>query len=77
MHAASVSAYLKQWLSMGGDRVDLSEVSVDDLLAEVQRRLDCQLKPEKRLILIGDGLYASSAAPDPCRIRLCQILVLD
>ena len=34
-------------------KVDLSEVSVDELLAEVQRRLECQTKPEKKLILIG------------------------
>ena len=47
---------------MAASRTDLSEVSVDDLLAEVQRRLDCQLKPEKRLILIGD---VPPAAPPP------------
>ena len=38
---------------MAAGRTDLSEVSVDDLLAEVQRRLACQSKPEKRVILIG------------------------
>jgi len=47
---------------MAASRTDLSEVSVDDLLAEVQRRLDCQLKPEKRLILIG---AIPPAAPPP------------
>ena len=31
----------------------LADVSVQDLMAEVQRRLDCAKKPEKRLILIG------------------------
>jgi hypothetical protein len=31
----------------------LADVSVQDLMAEVQRRLDCARKPEKRLILIG------------------------
>lgn len=36
---------------MGG--VDLTEVPVETLMAEVQRRLDCQLKPEKRIILVG------------------------
>ena len=38
---------------MAAGRTDLSEVSVDELLAEVQRRLVCQTKPEKRVILIG------------------------
>lgn len=38
---------------MAPAQVDLSEVSVDELLAEVQRRLECQTKPEKRVILIG------------------------
>eukprot|EP00873_Tetraselmis_striata_P011650 jgi/Tetstr1/431914/TSEL_021403.t1 len=32
---------------------DLTEVPVETLMAEVQRRLDCQLKPEKRIILVG------------------------
>lgn len=31
----------------------LAEVSTESLLAEVQRRLDCIKKPEKRVILIG------------------------
>lgn len=33
--------------------MDLSEASVEDLMAEVQRRLECQSKPEKRVILVG------------------------
>ena len=36
---------------MGGQ--DLSEVPVAELMAEVRRRLECQDKPEKRLILVG------------------------
>jgi hypothetical protein len=32
---------------------DLTEVPVEDLLAEVQRRMLCALKPQKRVILIG------------------------
>ena len=32
---------------------DLSEVPVAALLAEVERRLQCQTKPEKRLVLVG------------------------
>ncbi|EFN54198.1 hypothetical protein CHLNCDRAFT_24794 [Chlorella variabilis] len=36
---------------MGG--LDLSEIDTGDLVREVQRRLECLSKPEKRLILIG------------------------
>lgn len=32
---------------------DLTEVSTEALMAEIQRRLDCTKKPEKRIILIG------------------------
>lgn len=32
---------------------DLTEVPVEDLLGEVQRRMLCALKPQKRVILIG------------------------
>ena len=37
--------------TMGG--LDLSEIDTGDLVREVQRRLECLSKPEKRLILIG------------------------
>ncbi|CAG9460878.1 unnamed protein product [Pedinophyceae sp. YPF-701] len=33
--------------------VDLSEVSVADLMTEIERRLACQNKPEKRVVLVG------------------------
>jgi len=33
--------------------MDLSEISTDSLMKEMQRRLDCVNKPEKRLILVG------------------------
>ena len=33
--------------------LDLSEIATEDLVHEVQRRLECLDKPEKRLILIG------------------------
>lgn len=33
--------------------LDLSEIGTEDLVHEVQRRLECLNKPEKRLILIG------------------------
>ncbi|GFR39996.1 hypothetical protein Agub_g530 [Astrephomene gubernaculifera] len=34
-------------------QVDLSEVATEDLMKEIQHRLDCTKKPEKRVILIG------------------------
>ena len=33
---------------------DLVDVPTDDLLAEVQRRMHCMDKPEKRVIMIGE-----------------------
>ncbi|PNH12929.1 Adenylate kinase B, partial [Tetrabaena socialis] len=36
---------------MGG--MDLSEFSTESLMAEIQHRLDCGRKPEKRIVLIG------------------------
>lgn len=35
--------------------IDLTSVSVDDLLKEVSRRLECTKKPERRMILIGES----------------------
>ena len=32
---------------------DLTDVPVEDLMAEVQRRMMCATKPQKRVILIG------------------------
>lgn len=31
----------------------LADLSTDDLMREISRRLECTLKPEKRIILIG------------------------
>ena len=31
----------------------LEDVSTDDLIKEVQRRLECATKPEKHVVLIG------------------------
>ena len=31
----------------------LEDVSTDDLIREVQRRIECTLKPEKHVVLIG------------------------
>eukprot|EP01024_Parvocaulis_polyphysoides_P068486 TRINITY_DN83561_c0_g1_i2.p1 TRINITY_DN83561_c0_g1~~TRINITY_DN83561_c0_g1_i2.p1 ORF type:complete len:244 (+),score=37.35 TRINITY_DN83561_c0_g1_i2:502-1233(+) len=33
--------------------IDLSDVSTESLMAEIQRRLSCLSKPEKRVILVG------------------------
>lgn len=33
--------------------IDLSQFETDDLMKEIQRRLDCLNKPEKRIVLIG------------------------
>ena len=33
--------------------MDLADVSTDDLLSEVQRRMHCMDKPEKRVIMVG------------------------
>ncbi len=38
--------------------MDLSEIPTEELVHEVQRRLECLSKPEKRLILIGAGQHA-------------------
>ena len=46
---------------------DITDVPTPLLVAEVQRRMDCALKPEKRILLIGA----------PCRSRcrsLCSLL---
>ena len=44
-----------------GER-DLTDVDVYDLLDEVQRRMLCSLKPQKRVILIGNSLLSDVLA---------------
>lgn len=39
----------------------LEDVSTDDLIKEVQRRIECTLKPEKHVVLIGELLDAAVA----------------
>lgn len=34
--------------------LDLSELPTEALVKEMERRLDCLKKPEKRLVLIGE-----------------------
>merc|ERR1719243_437269 len=58
---------------------DLSEVPVGELMAEVRRRLECQDKPEKRLILVGPpgsgkGTQAPAIRKDHC---LCHLSTGD
>ena len=33
--------------------VDLTEITTEQLMKEMQRRLDCQAKPEKHVVLAG------------------------
>ena len=58
---------------------DLSEIATEDLMAEVQRRLKCQDKPEKRLILVGPpgsgkGTQSPAIKKDHC---LCHLATGD
>ena len=51
--------------------LDLSEIPTGDLVHEVQRRLECLSKPEKRLILIGERCTAANwpIAPPSASLR--------
>ena len=49
--------------------VDLSECSVAELMSEVERRLECQNKPEKRVILIG---ACAADCPFLRRLSICH-----
>ena len=59
---ASQSASAPSTHSAPEPNMALAEVPVEELLAELTRRLECSKKPEKRLILIG--VTSSSAAID-------------
>lgn len=39
--------------------MDLADIATDDLLAEVQRRMHCMDKPEKRVIMVGKHSFLS------------------
>ena len=41
--------------------IDLNDVATDDLLSEVQRRLHCFEKPEKRVIMVGKMAWIHTA----------------
>jgi uncharacterized DUF497 family protein len=47
--------------------MDLSTVKTEDLVHEVQRRLECLNKPEKRLVLIGEAMGLRVVATVPTR----------
>jgi adenylate kinase len=58
---------------------ELAEVATEDLMKEVQRRLNCQSKPEKRLILVGPpgsgkGTQSPAIKKDHC---LCHLATGD
>jgi len=53
----------------------LADVSIQDLMSEVQRRLDCTKKPDKRIILIGPPGTANNQHTEhctPCHLRTTQ-----
>merc|ERR1711934_196921 len=66
-------------LSCTNTMADLSEIATEDLMKEVERRLNCQSKPEKRLILVGPpgsgkGTQAPAIRKDHC---LCHLATGD
>jgi hypothetical protein len=38
---------------MAKSALDLAELDLKDILQELERRLECATKPEKRLVLLG------------------------
>ena len=38
---------------------DLTDVPTDELVKEMQRRLSCQTKPERHIVLIGEAFITS------------------
>ena len=54
---------------------DLLDVPTEELLKEVQRRLECQTKPEKRLILVGQQ-HISSACMFAMEVTRCNASVV-
>lgn len=59
--------------------MDLADVSTDDLLSEVQRRMHCMDKPEKRVIMVGPpgsgkGTQSPRLKKDHC---LCHLATGD
>lgn len=71
---------------------DLSDVPADTLFKEVLRRLKCSVKPEKRIILVGEMYYqffnrrarvkpvcwqSMLAASDVCGLVMCPLSASD
>ena len=59
----------------------LAEVSTDALMREIQRRLDCQSKPDKRLILVGPpgcgkGTQSPKIKAEHCLCHLATVRFL-
>lgn len=47
--------------------MDLAEVPIDQLVAEVSRRMHCLDKPEKRVIMVGEFVFfVQSGVYDAC-----------
>lgn len=51
--------------------IDLSQFETEDLMVEIQRRLDCLKKPEKRVVLIGDTNKQVSCPFHACQSASC------
>lgn len=56
---------------------DLTEVPLQFLLKEVQRRAECATKPEKRLVLIGEffceGVPCETTRTERCAVRVARV----
>lgn len=40
----------------------LSDVDTKELMSELARRLECAIKPEKHVILVGESVWSSGSA---------------
>ena len=57
--------------------MDLADVTTDDLLAEVQRRMHCMDKPEKRVIMVGEILNTLLDIYREARLPTCHTARLE
>ena len=51
--------------------VDLTEITTEQLMKEMQRRLDCQNKPEKHVVLAGNA-QATKPGGDWCLLNFSR-----